>query len=105
MLVSRRPYPELPADLPARHPLGSAQPVAVEPFAGAEELAALARQEIDDLKCRDEPGLAVDVLGLLTAAGGPLAAEDLAAPDGCDGPVRCPDASSYPAIAHRGGGP
>ena len=79
VLVSSRPYPELPGDLPAGHPLGSAQPVAVEPFAGAEELAALARQEIDDLKRRDEPGLAADVLGLLTAAGGPLAVEDLAA--------------------------
>ena len=79
VLVSSRPYPELPVDLPAGHPLGSAQPVAVEPFAGAEELAALARQEIHDLKRRDESGLAADVLGLLTAAGGPLAVEDLAA--------------------------
>ena len=79
VLVSSRPYPELPVDLPAGHPLGSAHPVTVEPFAGAEELAALARQEIHDLKRRDESGLAADVLGLLTAAGGPLAVEDLAA--------------------------
>ena len=51
----------------------------VEPFEGAQELAVLARQEIDDLIRRDDDGLAADVLGLLTAAAGPLAVRDLAA--------------------------
>ena len=69
------------------------------------ELAALARQEIDDLKRRDEPGLAADVLGLLTAAGGPLSVEDLAVLTVAGSPVCRPDASDYPAVAHRGGGP
>ena len=71
-------YPELPADLPPGHPLAQGRPVQVEPFAGAPELAALARQEIDDLLRRDDDGLAMDVLGLLTAAAGPLAVGDLA---------------------------
>ena len=54
----------------------------------------MARQEIDDLMRRDETGLAADVLGLLTAAGGPLAVEDLATLTVLTAPVRCPDASS-----------
>ena len=78
VLVSSRPYFELPADLPPGHPLVHTQPVQVEPFAGGRELAALARQEIDDLLRRDDDGLAADVLGLLTAAAGPLAVDDLA---------------------------
>ena len=79
VLLSSRLHPELPRDLPVAHPLGSTRPVVVEPFGGAEGLAALARQEIDDVMRRDASGLAADVLGLLTAAGGPLAVEDLAA--------------------------
>ena len=78
VLVSSRPYSELPTDLPPGHPLVHTQPVQVEPFAGGRELAALARQEIDDLLRRDDDGLAADVLGLLTAAAGPLAVDDLA---------------------------
>ena len=78
VLVSSRPHPELPADLPPGHPLVHTQPVQVQPFAGGRELAALARQEIDDLLRRDDDGLAADVLGLLTAAAGPLAVDDLA---------------------------
>ena len=79
VLVSSRPHPELPADIPAGHPLRHALPVPVEPFSAARELAVLARQEIDDLLGRDDDGLAADVLGLLTAAAGPLAVRDLAA--------------------------
>ncbi len=78
VLVSSRPYPELPADIPVGHPLRHALPVPVEPFSAAQELAVLARQEIDDL-LREDDGLAADVLGLLTAAAGPLAVRDLAA--------------------------
>ena len=79
VLVSSRPHPELPADIPAGHPLRHARPMPVEPFSGARELAVLARQEIDDLLGRDDDGLAADVLGLLTAAAGPLAVRDLTA--------------------------
>ena len=63
VLVSSRPYPELPADITVGHPLRHALPVLVEPFSAARELAVLARQEIDDL-LREDDGLAADVLGL-----------------------------------------
>jgi WD40 repeat protein len=79
VLVSSRPHPGLPADVPAGHPLHRARPVPVTPFPGARELAVLARQEIADLLRHDDDGLAADVLGLLTAAAGPLAVQDLAA--------------------------
>jgi Trypsin-like peptidase domain len=79
VLVSSRPHPELPADIPVGHALRQARPVRVSPFEGAKDLAVLARQEIDDLLRRDDDGLAADVLGLLAAAAGPLAVRDLAA--------------------------
>jgi hypothetical protein len=79
VLVSTRPYPELPADIPVGHPLRQTRAVPVQPFSGAQELAVLAWQEIDDLLRRDDDGLAVEVLGLLAAAAGPLAVRDMAA--------------------------
>jgi hypothetical protein len=79
VLVSSRRYPELPSDVPGGHPLLSTRQMKLEPFAGAAELAALARQEIGELKRRGDDGLATDVLAVLTAAAGPLAIEDLAA--------------------------
>jgi WD40 repeat protein len=78
VLVSSRSHLELPADIPVGHPLRKARPVPVGPFAGANERAILAQQEIDDLLRRDDDGLAADVLGLLTAAAGPLTVQDLA---------------------------
>jgi len=54
VLVSSRPHPELSDDIPAGHPLRGARPVSVVPFSGAQELAVLARQEIDDLLRRDD---------------------------------------------------
>ena len=65
--------------MPPGHPLVHTQPVLIEPFGGAKDQAALARQEIDNLMGRDETGLTGDVFGLLTAAAGPLTVEDLAA--------------------------
>jgi WD40 repeat protein len=79
VLVSSRQHPELPGDIPAKHPLRLAGMVQLQPFSGARELRVLARQEIDDLLRRDDDGLAADVLGLLAAAAGPLAVQDLAA--------------------------
>ena len=79
VLVSHRPYPELPGDLPPRHLLAETQPVQLEAFELGREREVLARHEIDDLLRRDEDGLATEVLGLLTAAAGPLAVGDLAA--------------------------
>ena len=79
VLVSSRPDWELPSDMPSRHPLADTRSLEMQPFGDAQQQAALARQEIDDLLRRNDDGLAADVLGLLTAAGGPLAARDLAA--------------------------
>jgi Trypsin-like peptidase domain/WD domain, G-beta repeat len=78
VLVASRPYPELPVDVPDGHPLWATSPMELEPFEGASEFAALARQEIDDLTRGDDLELAVEVLGLLTAAAGPLSVRDLA---------------------------
>ena len=79
VLVTSRPHPELPEDIPAGHMLRKLRPVPLRPFSGAREQAVLARQEIDDLLTRHDDGLAADVLGLLTAAAGPLAVQDIAA--------------------------
>jgi WD40 repeat protein len=75
VLVSSRFHPGLRP--PVGHPLKVTPPVPLEPFPGSAELAALAEQEIDDLKRRDADGLALTVLGILTAAAGPLGVADL----------------------------
>lgn len=77
VLIASRPHAELPTDLPVGHPLVSARPVVLEPFRGHQELAALARQELNDLLSGDD--LASDLIGLLAAAAGPLSINDLAA--------------------------
>jgi hypothetical protein len=77
--VASRPHPELPVDVPDRHPLRSPSiRVDLTPFEGAEELAELAQQEIYNLTHGADSDTAVDVLGLLTAAAGPLSVADLA---------------------------
>jgi WD40 repeat protein len=78
VLVSSRPHPELPDDMPDGHPLEVA-PVLLSPFKGAGELIGLAKKEINDLTRGDDSDLAVDVLGLLTAAQGALSLRDLVA--------------------------
>ena len=79
ILVSSRPHLDLRRDLPPGHALAQTEPVTIRPFEGGDELADLAFQELGDLLRRDDDGLAADVLGLLTAAAGPLAVADLAA--------------------------
>ena len=76
VLVTSRPYLEL--DVPAGHPLGAAPPMALVAFQDAEHLGELARQEIDDLLHGEDQDLAAEVLGVLTAAAGALAIDDLA---------------------------
>jgi WD40 repeat protein len=82
VLVSSRPYPELPGDVEDHAPLKStATRVDLTPFEGAKKLAGLARQEIDNLTHDRDSGLAdlaAEVLGLLAAAAGPLSVRDLA---------------------------
>jgi hypothetical protein len=78
VLVTSRPHPDLPDDVSDGHPLRMT-PVQLEPFIGAQVLAGLAKKEINDLTQGDDADLAVDVLGVLTAAAGPLSLSDLAA--------------------------
>jgi WD40 repeat protein len=88
VLVASRPYPELPSDVEASHPLRTIQDnrtqVPLQKSPHASKLQVLAEQEIDRLlesvPARDAPAnLIQDVLGVLTAAAGPLSVEDLAA--------------------------
>jgi hypothetical protein len=78
VLVTSRPCLELPDDVADEHPLRGIR-LQLNPFKGAQELAELAKKEIDDLTHGDDADLAVDVLGALTAAQGPLSLRDLAA--------------------------
>jgi WD40 repeat protein len=79
VLVTSRPHPELPIDVPEGHPLKLPHiRVDLMPFEGAYSLADRARQEIYNLTHGADSDAAVDVLGLLTAAAGPLSVRDLA---------------------------
>jgi hypothetical protein len=79
VLVTSRPHPELPVDVADGHPLTPPSiRVGLTPLEGAERLADLARQEIYNLTHGADADTAVDVLGLLTAAAGPLSVRDLA---------------------------
>jgi WD40 repeat protein len=77
VIVTSRPHLEV--DVPAGHPMRSTSPRLLDAFPGAEHLADLAQQEIYDLLGGDDQDLAADLLGVLTAAAGPLAIDDLAA--------------------------
>ncbi|WP_264932138.1 trypsin-like peptidase domain-containing protein [Streptomyces sp. A012304] len=81
VLVTSRPHPDLPTDLPVDHPLRSITPVPVRQSSQARAVEQRARQEIEELLRGNDPqaDLAVEVLGLLAAASGPLAVGDLTA--------------------------
>jgi len=83
VLVASRLYPRLPDDVDPAHPLAALAPhklYTLPDSPRAARLRELADQEITQLLRRASDDLALDVLGLLTAArGGPLAAADLAA--------------------------
>ncbi|MFF6786931.1 trypsin-like peptidase domain-containing protein [Streptomyces sp. NPDC012510] len=81
VLVTSRPHPNLPTDLPVDHPLRGITPVPVRQSSQARAVEQRARQEIEELLRGNDPqaDLAVEVLGLLAAASGPLAVDDLTA--------------------------
>jgi hypothetical protein len=93
VLVTSRRRPDLPGDVLDGHPLTSITPTHLDPFTGAQELAGLARTELWNLTHGDGSDLAVDILGLLAAAEGPLSLRDLVAL-GSDGPGAPSAASS-----------
>ena len=76
VLVTSRPYPELPIDVSFPHPLRQARPVTLDATEAAEEQQFLARQEIAGL-LTTRSDLAIEVLRTMAAAAGPLAAGDL----------------------------
>lgn len=78
VLVSSRPRPDLPVDVDDGHPLRTTVPVELEPFEGAADLVSRARLEIHELTHGPDAALAIDVLGLITAAAGPVSVADLA---------------------------
>ena len=82
VLVASRLFPRLPDDVDPAHPLAALAPdqlYTLPDSPHAARLRELADQEITRLLRRAGDDLALDVLGLLTAArGGPLAAADLA---------------------------
>jgi WD40 repeat protein len=82
VLVASRFYPRLPNDVDKSHPLAALTPDQLYTLldsAHAARLRDLADQEITQLLLRSDDDLALDVLGLLTAARGPLSDADLAA--------------------------
>jgi tetratricopeptide (TPR) repeat protein len=77
VLVTGRPQPPLPADVPAGHPLRDPGIVrTLRPSPHARVIRVEAEREIDRLLQGE--GLEHDLLGLVTAAGGGLTADDLA---------------------------
>ncbi|MEV6495536.1 hypothetical protein AB0M20_44005 [Actinoplanes sp. NPDC051633] len=78
IIVAGRERPPLPADVPDGHPLRAAE--SVWPLASSGRAAVIRQDMLGELKrlLRGEPA-ELDLLGLVTAAGGGLAAADLAA--------------------------
>lgn len=69
----------VPTDVAPEHPLRITPRVHLKAFRGAHEHQQIAQREIDELVDRHNTPLEADVLGLLAAAAGPLAANDLVA--------------------------
>lgn len=75
VIVSGRPDPEIPDDVPGDHPLRSCAVRRLAPSPHARDIERLAREELRRLLSGGEAER--DVLGLVTAAGGGLAGGDL----------------------------
>lgn len=80
VLVTSRPFQEeFPDGLLYSNPLRHAPRAQLTPSPAARQLAVLAEGELHDLLHADDRDLAVRVLGVLAAAGGPLTIDDLVA--------------------------
>ncbi|WP_158228089.1 trypsin-like peptidase domain-containing protein [Pseudonocardia sp. MH-G8] len=77
VLVTSRPHRPLPSDVPAGHPLHRCAPRWLPPSTHARDGEAFARQELAE-RLREGP-LHEELLGLITASGGGLGRDDLAA--------------------------
>jgi Trypsin-like peptidase domain len=77
VIVTSRPDPGLPDDVPAAHPLCACIPHRLPVSWVAEDLAPRAKQELRDLLTGDQTG--IDVVGYIAASGGGLTGSDLSA--------------------------
>ncbi|MBV9445601.1 MAG: hypothetical protein JO345_06860 [Streptosporangiaceae bacterium] len=76
-IITSRPDPGLPDDVPADHPLRACQPVPLPLSWTARETEALAKQELRDLLSGGQPE--TDTVGYIAGSGGGLTLTDLAA--------------------------
>ncbi|MFF7754997.1 trypsin-like peptidase domain-containing protein [Streptomyces sp. NPDC007971] len=77
VLVTSRPLPGLPADLPGDHPLRDCEPLVLTASPNATRLRYEAEYELKGLVCEDSPER--QVIGLLAAAGEGLSRDELGA--------------------------
>ena len=76
-IVTSRPDPGLPNDLPGGHPLRACMPRRLPVSRVAEDISARASQELADLLSGDQ--IAIDVVGYIAGSGGGLTRSDLSA--------------------------
>jgi hypothetical protein len=76
-IVTSRPDPGLPEDLPHDHPLRTCNPHHLSKSPAAGDIESLAKQELRDLLAGDQ--VAIDVVGYIAGSGGGLNRSDLSA--------------------------
>ena len=76
-IVTSRPDPGVPSDVPIGHPLRTCIPRRLSVSWVAEDMASRAKQELGDLLAGDQ--VAVDVVGYIAGSGGGLTRGDLSA--------------------------
>ena len=76
VLVTSRPHPGIPDDVPGGHPLRHCVPRLLDPSPFAHHIEVAAKNELMEQLHGDQ--LQVDILGYVTASGGGLAMADLA---------------------------
>jgi hypothetical protein len=76
-IITSRPGPGLPDDVPARHPLSGCVPRRLGASRAAEDVEQRAKQELRDVFAADQ--IAIDVVGYTAGSGGGLSRSDLSA--------------------------
>ena len=105
VLVTSRPHPGIPDDVPGGHPLRHCVPRQLDPSPFAHHIEVAAKNELMEQLHGDQ--LQVDILGYVTASGGGLAIPDLAELTGSpewalDGKLRTVFGRSLMTRAQRG---
>jgi hypothetical protein len=97
VIVTSRPDPGVPDDVPYGHPLRTCTPRQLTASRVAKDLARRAQQELRDLLTGDQTG--IDVVGYIAASGGGLTRSDLSALTGAPRGSSTPYCAEYPAAA------